>query len=475
MPLRPCRLAPAGGSLKGISGFVSLHRCSDALYTISHRRVKTCFAGIGKAAALFRPPSRRPSPGGRRRRKPGAGWGLPQWRRIDPGRAMLYTSNMIHRRFRQKPYRRPSLDATGAGPWLRLAALVAVLVAVVLFLALVAAPYLSRWIKSGLPYPWSSPTPAPSTTPAADAAPLPATDNPVLAFSPGAEAGFRRLTDASVFDGALLFAAGDDASTFDRLFRLDLSTGALTAIDAVPENDTFRYPVESDRFLAVFDARSDGGGDIRVLDRAGGDWFTIRTVESGLPCLRLDGAHLAWSEPADGRGGVLYVCDLSAAEPACLPLVTLATAAYADCAPCLTDGRLVYADGTADSGEIHSIFLAGGEPSSFSTGGPAFNPCAIGTSWAWLTAEEGGELYLSVDSGVPQRIAYGVSGYGLTEEAAVYGAGEMVFCCLFADGRTYLLSETGTRAEFLCAGDGYAVWRVLGDLSRDAIRYMRLG
>ena len=50
-----------------------------------------------------------------------------------------------------------------------------------------------------------------------------------------------------------------------------------------------------------------------------------------------------------------------------------------------------------------------------------------------------------------------------------------VFCCRIADGSTRLLSDTGTRAQLLCAGDGYAVWRVPGGAARDMIQYLRLG
>ena len=163
----------------------------------------------------------------------------------------MYTFPMIRRKFRQKPYRR-SLAASNAAPWLRLGALLLALAALGLLLALVIVPWFSRWAESGLPYPWNEPTRAPSAPPAAPTAP-PAADGPVRSFVPGAEADFRRVADASVFDGTLLFAAGDDAAAA-RLYRLDLTCGALSAIDAAPQNDTFRFPVENDRYLAVFGA-----------------------------------------------------------------------------------------------------------------------------------------------------------------------------------------------------------------------------
>ena len=292
-------------------------------------------------------------------------------------------------------------------------------------------------------------------------------------FVPGAEADFRRVADASVFDGTLLFAAGDDAAAA-RLYRLDLACGALSAIDAAPQNDAFRFPVENDRYLAVFDARAKGGGDIRVLDRQHDAWRTVRTVEAGVPRLRLDGSRLAWLEEEDGGACALYLCDLSAPEDEPAAIVRAEEAGGLS-APYLTENRLIYADGAADDAVIHSVFPAGGEPSSFPVGGPAFEPQAAGTSWAWMSAPEGGELYLSAGSAAPRCIAHGVAAYCLTGDAAVYGVADMVFCCRIADGSTRLLSDTGTRAQLLCAGDGYAVWRVPGGAARDMIQYLRLG
>ena len=383
----------------------------------------------------------------------------------------MYTFPMIRRKFRQKPYRR-SLAASTAAPWLRLGALLLALAALGLLLALVIVPWFSRWAESGLPYPWSEPTPAPSAPPAAPTAP-PAADGPVRSFVPGAEADFRRVADASVFDGTLLFAAGDDAAAA-RLYRLDLACGALSAIDAAPQNDTFRFPVENDRYLAVFDARAEGGGDIRVLDRQHDAWRTVRTVEAGVPRLRLDGSRLAWLEEEDGGACALYLCDLSAPEDEPAAIVRAEEAGGLS-APYLTENRLIYADGAADDAVIHSVFPAGGEPSSFPVGGPAFEPQAAGTSWAWMSAPEGGELYLSAGSAAPRCIAHGVAAYCLSGDAAVYGVADMVFCCRIADGSTRLLSDTGTRAQLLCAGDGYAVWRVPGGAARDMIQYLRLG
>lgn len=386
----------------------------------------------------------------------------------------MYNKKMKHRRFRQKPYRR-SLDATGAGPWLRLGGAVLLLVALALLIVLVVAPCLTRWVKSGLPYPWSVPTPAPTAEPDPTPTPHPVASNPVQRFRLSPETGCARVADPSLADGALLFAAGAAAPVYDRLFRLDLADGTLERIEASPSYDTFRYPVESDRYLAVLDALAGGGGTIRALDKQSGAWKLVKTVAYGHPRLRLEGQYLVWTERTGESESTLYACDLDTLESAAVAVFDAAL--YGASAPCVTEGRIVYADGTAENGVIHSVWIAGGEPSSFPTGGYVHDPRAIGTHWAWMTGnhDESSDLYLSVNGGSPSCIARGVVDYALADGAAVYGLDEMVFCCLFSDGRTYILSETGARAQFLCAGGGYAVWRDLDSGTRDTLEYMKIG
>lgn len=358
---------------------------------------------------------------------------------------------------------------------MRLTLCVVLLAALVLGVALVVVPYLSRWADSGLPYPWSKPTPVPTATPNPTPTPHPVASNPVQTFRLDAQTGCARVADPSVFAGGMLFAAGAESPVYDHLFRLDLASGALDPVELVPENDTFRYPVESENYLAVLDAYSGGGGAIRALDKASGEWKTVKTVGYGHPKLQLEGKYLVWTERTGESESRLYACDLESLESATVAVFD--SAVYGASAPCLIEGRIVYADGTAEDGMIHSVWIEGGAPSSFSTGGYVHDPKAIGTHWAWVCGnhDENSDLYVAVNSVAPVCIARGVADFGLTADAAIYSLNEMIFCCLFSDDHTYILSKPESRAQLLTASGGYAVWRELGSKAQDTIQYMKIG
>lgn len=388
----------------------------------------------------------------------------------------MYTIYMKKRKFRQRPYRRGSLDATAAGPWLRLGAAVALFVALVLVLVLVVIPAAGDWAQNGPPWRRNAPMAETVTPPPGMATPPAAAMPAVQRFAFDAQTGCAEIADPVMGeDGTLLFAAGAAAPVYDRLFRLDLASGVLEQVEATPVHDTFRYPVESGAFLAVFDARAGGGGEIRALDKRSGRWASVREVPQGTPVLRLEGRFLVWTEQ-DGAGrSALWACDLDAMTVTAV--ATFDTDLFGASLPCVTDGRVVYADGTAADGVIHSAWLEGdGLPSSFHTGGPTRDPQGLGAHWAWLSGAPGerADLYLSMDSQVPLCIAHGVERYTLLQDAVVYGCDALVFCYRMADGRTYLLSGAGERAEFVCAGAGYAVWRDLDGGARDVLEYVSL-
>lgn len=377
--------------------------------------------------------------------------------------------------FRQRPYRRRSLDATAAGPWLRLGAAVALFAALALVLVLAVIPAVRDWTQNGAPWRRSAPMAETVATPAPATPPAPAVPE-VQYVALEAQTGCAAIADPAMgADGTLLFAAGAAEPVCDRLFRLELASGALEQVEAAPACDTFRHPVESDAYLAVFDARAEGGGEIRALDRRSGRWTSVREVAAGTPVLRLEGRFLAWTEQ-DGAGqSTLWACDLG--TMAFTAVATFDTALYGASLPCVADGRIVYADGTAADGVIHSVWLENeGLPSSFHTGGPVRDPQGLGAHWAWLSGAPGerADLYLSADGAEPVCVARDVDRYALLQDAVAYGRDALVFYYRMADGSTCLLSEPGVRAAFLCAGAGYAVWREWDGAGRDRLAYVGL-
>ena len=56
----------------------------------------------------------------------------------------------------------------------------------------------------------------------------------------------------------------------------------------------------------------------------------------------------------------------------------------------------------------------------------------------------------------------------------VFSRDETVYAYVFADDKTYLISETGSNAQFVMAGEDYALWRDLSDPNQILWKYIRV-
>lgn len=248
---------------------------------------------------------------------------------------------MKYRRFRQKPYRPQSLDATRIGPWLRL--LAALLLAAALVLGVILAlPALQRLRASGLRQPSGEPTPQAVLAPVPTTAPHPILSNEPQRISLPETYGLPYLADPSAAEGRLLFTAGSDGTRYERLFLLSPETGTAEPVEGAPEHDTFCTPVANDRYLAVFDAQLTGGGTLRVLDLKSGQWTRAAEVAAGFVKPQLDGNWLIWAEQAEDSKSRLFVYDLASQRRS-----TLAVWEGAPPSLCVTDGRVVFAEAEA--------------------------------------------------------------------------------------------------------------------------------
>ena len=81
---------------------------------------------------------------------------------------------------------------------------------------------------------------------------------------------------------------------------------------------------------------------------------------------------------------------------------------------------------------------------------------------------------MSVGGGAPKRIASGVIDFDITQSCVVFSRDETVYAYVFADDKTYLISETGTNAQFVMAGEDYALWRDMSDPAQILWKYIRV-
>jgi len=372
--------------------------------------------------------------------------------------------------------RRWNLDATSYGPALKLVLALVLLAAFVLLTIYVIVPYIMERIENG----GSLLSEEPAETAAQEtAAPV----NPILTNTVGTVQfgeGYglpTAVVDPSVYEDEILFATGASEDACDRLVRLNPETGAFENIEVTMENDTLRYPVENDGTLIYIDAKTSGGGSIRMLDKATGNTRVLAEFALEAPKLAFEAPYLVWTERTDETTAKLMVFDIESGES--ITLAVFADSSYADSDPSIKSGQVIYADAD-DQNEgqsiIRTVLLSDNSRWDFSAGTYVHDPKSAGDRWAYLTGNHDGDsdLYVSVGGGSPQRIARGVIDFDITPTCVVYSRDETVYAYVFSDNKTYVLSETSTNSQFVMAGGDYALWRDMTDPDSPLWKYIKV-
>ena len=71
-------------------------------------------------------------------------------------------------------------------------------------------------------------------------------------------------------------------------------------------------------------------------------------------------------------------------------------------------------------------------------------------------------------------MASGVIDFDITPTCVVFSRDETVYAYVFADDRTYVISETGSNAQFVMAGGNYALWRDMSDSAQTLWKYLKV-
>ena len=388
----------------------------------------------------------------------------------------MVTVKRMSKNLMYTPRRRMNLDATSYGPAIKLVIALAVLAALVLLVVFVAMPLVNARIRSGAPLFGSTPQ---AETAKQTAAPLhPVLTNEVGTVQFGAGYGLpAAVVDPSVFGGEILFATGANENACDRLVRLDPETGAFVNIDIPLINDTIRYPVENADVILYADCKTAGGGSIVRLEKATGETAVLSEFALDVPKLAFEAPYAVWTERTDSATAKLMVCEVESGE--LLTLAVLTNSPYAESNPSIRSGQVIYADAdTANPGSslIRTVLLEGNSRWDFAAGSFVHDPKSAGDRWAYLSGNHDGNsgLYISVGGAAAKRVAGGVIDFDITPSCVVFGRDETVYAYVFADDKTYVISETGTNAQFVMAGGDYALWR---DMSNPAVplwKYIRV-
>ena len=374
--------------------------------------------------------------------------------------------------------RRWNLDATSYGPALKLALSLLLLAGFVLLTIYGIVPFLTTRLQSGAPL-FGKGEPTAQLTQATDAPKDPLLTGTVQTVQYGEGYGLpTAVVDPSVFDGKILFATGVDENACDRLVRLDPESGAFENIDVARENATIRYPVENGSVIVYVDAKADGGGAIRLFDKTTRETKALAEFSLGVPKLALEAPYLVWMERTAADSGSLMVCDLQSGE--LLTLAVFTNSAYVGSAPSLKSGQVLYADAdtnNAGSSLIRTVLLADDSRWDYAAGSYVHDPKSAGDRWAYLSGNHDGssDLYVAIGGGNPKRVARSVIDFDITPVCVVYSRDETVFAYAFSDDKTYVLSETGTNAQFVMAGGEYALWRDRTDPLQPLWKYVKVG
>jgi hypothetical protein len=373
------------------------------------------------------------------------------------------------------PKRRVNLDATSYGPLIKLVIALVVLAALVLVAVFVVMPLLAARVSEA---PQSSNAPALSTVKQTASPVNPILTNEVKTVLFGEGYGLpTAVVDPSVYGNEILFATGSSENATDRLVRLNPETGAFTNIAITRINDTIRYPVESADVILYADCKSAGGGSIVRLDKVTGETAVMAEFAKDVPKLLLESPYAVWTERTASTTAKVMVCDVTTGE--LLTLAVLTSSAYAESAPSIKSGQVIYADADAQnpgSSLIRTILLADNSRWDFAAGSFVHDPKSAGDRWAYLSGnhDTSSDLYISVGGGAVKRVASGVIDFDITPTCVVFSRDETVYAYVFADDKTYVISETGANAQFVMAGGDYALWRDMTDSTQTLWKYLKV-
>ena len=374
------------------------------------------------------------------------------------------------------PKRRMNLDATSYGPLIKLVIALCVLAVLVLLVVFVAMPLINARINSGAPLFGDAAATEPARQTASPLNPILTNEVKTVQFGEGYGLP-SAVVDPSIYDDEILFATGANENACDRLVRLNPETGTFVNIEIARINDTIRYPVENADVILYADCKSAGGGSIVRLTKATGETAVMAEFSMEVPKLLLETPYAVWTERTASTTAKVMVCDVTNGEM--LTLAVLTSATYAESAPSIKSGQVIFADADAQnpgSSLIRTILLADNSRWDFAAGSFVHDPKSAGDRWAYLSGnhDENSDLYVSVGGAAAKRVASGVIDFDITSSSVVFSRDETVYAYVFADDKTYVISETGTNAQFVMAGGSYAIWRDMSDPAQTLWKYLRV-
>lgn len=322
--------------------------------------------------------------------------------------------------------------------------------------------------------------------------PLENTDIDDLQYDVGVnDTSFKWFSDSYVYDGTLMFCAGQIAGNDAKMTSLmSLSTGDNAShnaqrVNITLENDHFMYPVFNGNWLVYLDAKVGGGGKICCFKYGStyseSEKTVVKDVYTGYPALFLSGDYLTWTERTGTNMDKLFACDLRTLES--VTVQKFDRAAYGVSKPSIRNNQLVWSDVDTENStggitsQICVLDMKSGSYISYKPGMFAHDPKTNGKgAIAWMNGSHGpdADLYISYDNGNPERIAEGIVDFYMDENFLAYQKDEAIFVYIFSTKKEYRITRNVESAQILGASDGCVVWCDISSSEREILRFAKI-
>lgn len=304
-----------------------------------------------------------------------------------------------------------------------------------------------------IPTPSPSPTPDPAKDHALYTADLTSMQKEIVVPE------FQYVTDPIVYDGKIVFAAGnytpDGMAAFTRLCTYDPATDTHSFLALPVQYKSIRFPQLNARWIVYLDATAAGGGRIVAYDRVTSQAKTVKTVHTGMPKPQLIGSTVVWIERTGQSRDKLFACDLITLESVTLEIFD--NSEYALSTPCGYDDTIYYVD---SAGRLTAWTLSTDDRRVIETGTFVHDPKYNGKFLAYLSANHGedADLLLVNDDGSVTTVAAGVHTFALGDTFIAYNRYDKNYVYFPADGTTFCTTRSDEQAMLLTAGEKYVLW-----------------
>ncbi|MDD3920602.1 MAG: hypothetical protein PHO41_05490 [Eubacteriales bacterium] len=386
--------------------------------------------------------------------------------------------------------RRTSLNASNAGPILKLLGVVLAVLGAIALVVFVALPKVLPLFGVTYQMPWT-PTPTPRPTPRPTPTPHPVSlldpiENQTEVVLSGNDS-YSWFADPYACGDELVFVTGravDGNVKMDRLMLMNMVTQDMSVLDAKLENDGYASLVMNEKWLAYIDYKTAGGGVIRAMHRETGAFSVVKEVYVGLPYLCLTEDYLVFMDQTGSRMDKLFACDLNTMET--VTVQTFPGSQYGQSQPCAAGGEIVYADEDPNATEassggtsaIYRLNIKTGKLDNYTPNTYVHDPKTNGRQWLWRNGlhGDGNDLYWTENSKPATLLAEDIVDYALTDTFAVYSQNEGIYVYFFDDGSRYRITPENERerAQLMGAYEDTVVWMDITSRERDIMKFARV-